>query len=301
MHKKYINSLEASTKCFLLEKKDKMFDLEKSLYIRFNKKMIMQNIAKEFIDAKAEFLKSNGFEKSVEKLYDIVYVLKDLKEPTFEEEYILAEICNMLGKNIYASKIIDKYFKIANLIQMSKLKELQSKIESRDIWNTKIYRDLRDSKIKKDPTRLTVEDFIISQNTNGSYDIKISEKIKNIVILNKNMPNEPIWNDDTCFVFSEKKPDLYSLLLLIEYVIWVGQIKEELLNFYNRTDFRNKLPYVSAVWFDGLRVSDFYIDIDRNDNYSTEIILHDYLQNDYAFRLKIENFILKQIEYDPIL
>ncbi|MFD2040800.1 hypothetical protein ACFSJW_15625 [Flavobacterium artemisiae] len=284
-----------------MEKKDKMFDLEKSLYIRFNKKMIMQNIAKEFIDAKAEFLKSNGFEKSVEKLYDIVYVLKDLKEPTFEEEYILAEICNMLGKNIYASKIIDKYFKIANLIQMSKLKELQSKIESRDIWNTKIYRDLRDSKIKKDPTRLTVEDFIISQNTNGSYDIKISEKIKNIVILNKNMPNEPIWNDDTCFVFSEKKPDLYSLLLLIEYVIWVGQIKEELLNFYNRTDFRNKLPYVSAVWFDGLRVSDFYIDIDRNDNYSTEIILHDYLQNDYAFRLKIENFILKQIEYDPIL
>ncbi|MEN2489686.1 hypothetical protein AAYQ05_17920 [Flavobacterium sp. B11] len=43
------------------------------------------------------------------------------------------------------------------------------------------------------------------------------------------------------------------------------------------------------------------ISIDENDNFNTEITLQDYLQNDFGFRLKIENFIIKQIEYDPIL
>lgn len=265
--------------------------------------MIMQNIAKEFSDAKAEFLKSNGSEKSVEQLYNIIYFLKDLKEPTFEEEFILAKIYNMVGSNIFASIIIDKSLEKSTMstMQIAKIKELQSEIDSRDIWNIKVYRDLRDSKIKKDPTKLLTEDFVISQTNRGSYDIEISDKIKNIVILNKNVPNEPVWGDEACFVFSAKKPDLYTLLLLSEYIIWLGQIKEELLNFYNRTDFRDKLPYVSTDWFDGLMVSDFYISIDENDNYSTEITLRDYLQNDYGFTLKIENFILKQIEYDPIL
>ncbi|SEO55306.1 hypothetical protein SAMN05444671_3757 [Flavobacterium sp. CF108] len=263
----------------------------------------MKEIAKEFIDAKAEFLKSNGSEKSVEELYDIIYFLEDVKKPTFEEEFILAKIYNMVGSNIFASKIIDKSLEKSNMnmMQIAELKELKSEIDGRDIWNVKIYRDLRDSKIKKDPTKLIIEDFVISQTNSGSYDIKISEKIKNIVILNKNVPNEAVWGDEACFIFSDKKPDLYILLLLSEYIIWLGQVKDEILDFYNGADFRDKLRNVSTNWFDGLKVSDFYISIDENDNFDTQIILHDYLQNDYGFRLKIENFIVKQIEYDPIL
>lgn len=261
----------------------------------------MKDITKEFIDAESEFLKSNGSEKSVEKLYDIVYFLEDLKELTFEEEYTLAKIYNILGSNISASKSIDRSLKKSNLFQTAKLKELQSKIKSRDIWNTKIYRDLRDSKIKKDSTKLIIEDFIVSQTNRGSYDIKISEKIKRIVILNKNVPNEAVWGDEACFIFSEKKPDLYVLLLLSEYIIWLGQIKDEILDFYNGSDIIDKLQNVSTYWFDGLRVFDFYISIDENDSFNTQITLQDYFQNDYGFRLKIENFIFKQIEYDPIL
>lgn len=261
----------------------------------------MKNITEEFIDAESDFLKSNGSEKSIEKLYDIIYFLKDLKEPTFEEEYILSKTYNIVGSNIYASIIIDESLKTSNLGQTVKLKELKSKIDSEYSWNTKIYRDLRDSKIKKDATKLTIEDFIISPTNRGSYDIKISEKIKNIVLLNKNVPNEAVWGDDACFIFSEKKPDYYSLLLLIEYIIWLGEVKDELLKFYNGTDFVDKLPYVTTAWFDGLNIFDFYISIDINDNLNTEITIHDYLQNDYGFRLKIQNFIFKQIEYDPIL
>ncbi|WP_337967467.1 hypothetical protein [uncultured Flavobacterium sp.] len=261
----------------------------------------MKNITQEFIDAESEFLKSNGSEKSIEKLYDIIYFLKDLKELTFEEQYILAKTYNIVGSNIFASRIIDESLKTSNLGQTVKLKELQSKIDSEYSWNTKIYRDLRDSKIKKDATKLIIEDFIISQTNGGNYDIKISEKIKNIVLLNKNVPNEAVWGDDACFIFSEKKPDLYSSLLLIEYIIWLGEIKDELLKFYNDINFIDKLPYVTTAWFDGLKIFDFHISIDINDNLNTEITLRDYLQNDYGFRLKIQNFIFKQIEYDPIL
>ncbi|URM37451.1 hypothetical protein [Flavobacterium anhuiense] len=263
----------------------------------------MKNIIKEFVDAESEFLNSNGSEESVEKLYDIIYFLKDLKELTFDEEFILAKIYNMVGSSIFASKIIDKSLEKSNMnmIQMAKIKELQSEIKSRDIWNIKVYRDLRDSKIKKDPTKLIIEDFIISQTNSGSYDVKISEKIKNIVILNKNVPNEPVWGVEACFVFSAKKPDTYILLLLSEYIIWLGQLKDEILDFYNGTDFRDKLRNVSIDWFDGLRILDFDISIDENDNFNTEITLQDYLQNDYGFRLKIENFIIKQIEYNPEL
>jgi len=261
----------------------------------------MKDVTKEFINAESEFLKSNGSEKSVEKLYDIIYFLEDVKEPTFDEEFILAKIYNMLGSNIFASKIMARSLEKSDVIQTAKLKELESKIHSRDIWNIKIYRDLRDSKIKKASTKLTVEDFIISQTNHGSYDVKISEKIKNIVILNKNVPNEAVWGDNACFVFSEKKPDLYILLLLSEYIIWLGQIKDEILYFYNGSDIIGKLQNVSTDWFDGLRVFNFYISIDENDSFNTQITLYDYLQNDYGFRLKIENFIFKQIEYDPIL
>ncbi|WP_431241602.1 hypothetical protein ACQ9BO_16415 [Flavobacterium sp. P21] len=261
----------------------------------------MKSITQEFIDAESDFFKSNGSEKSVEKLYDIVYFLENLQKLTFEEEYILAKVYNLLGSNIIASKIIDKSLKESDLIQTLKLKELQSKIESRDVWNTKIYRDLRDSKMKKDFTKVIIENFIVSQTRHGNYYIKISEKIKNIVILNKNVPNEAVWGDEACFIFSEKRPDLYILLLLSEYLLWLGQIKDEMIDFYNGSDIIDKLQNVSTDWFDGLRISDFSISIDRNDNFLTEITLYDYLQNDYGFILKIENFIFKQIEYDPIL
>ena len=41
------------------------------------------------------------------------------------------------------------------------------------------------------------------------------------------------------------------------------------------------------------KVFDFSINIDNSNNFETEIILHDYLQNDFGFRLEIENRKIK--------
>jgi hypothetical protein len=262
----------------------------------------MKNITKEFKDAKVEFLKSNGSEKSVEKLYDIIYFLKDLKEPTFDEKFILAKIYNMVGSNIYASKIVKESLKTSGLFQTIKLKALASKIESQDIWNIKIYSDLRDSKIKKVPTKLSIEDLVVSVDVDGSYCVGISAEVKNIVLLNKNFTNEDIWGDgEGYFIFSEKKPDVYLLESIIEYLIWLGQISDELLGFYNQANFRHKLLNVGENWFDGLSVFDFSVYIDENGDFNTEILLHDYIQNDFGFHLEIVNKDFKQIKYNPEL
>jgi hypothetical protein len=150
--------------------------------------------------------------------------------------------------------------------------------------------------------KLSIEDFIVSKDIDNSYCIKISEKIKKIVLFNKNFSNENVWdNDGAFFVFSEKEPDNHLLEKVSEFILWLGEVKEELLNFYNEENFRHKLPNVGEDWFDGLSIFDFSICIDKNDNFNTEIILHDYIQSDFGFRLEIENKNFKQIKYDPNL
>ncbi|SHH75909.1 hypothetical protein SAMN05444671_3755 [Flavobacterium sp. CF108] len=157
-------------------------------------------------------------------------------------------------------------------------------------------------KNKKISMKLYIEDFIVSKDIDNGYGIKISEKIKKIILFDKNFPNEDVWgNDEAFFIFSEKEPDKYLLEKVIEYILWLGEVKEELLNFYNKENFRHKLPNAGEDWFDGLSIFDFSICIDKNDDFNTEILLHDHIQNDFGFRLEIENKHFKQIKYDPNL
>jgi hypothetical protein len=92
---------------------------------------------------------------------------------------------------------------------------------------------------------------------------------------------------------------IYLLQSLIEYIKWLGQIKDEVIDFYNNSNFRHKLTNVGQIWYDGLDVFEFSITVDNDDIFNTEIILLDYLQNDFAFRLEIGNKTLKRIKYDP--
>ena len=109
----------------------------------------MEKLTTRFINAKKEFLDSKASEKSVENLYDIIYFLKNIKERNFEENYVLAEIYNLVGENIFASKIIEESLVNAKGKEIESLKSIQNKIENQlDNLNVKIYRDLRDSKLK---------------------------------------------------------------------------------------------------------------------------------------------------------
>lgn len=263
----------------------------------------MENISTKFEKAQTEFIKSNASEKSVENLYDLIYSLKEIEQRNFYEDYFLAEAYNLVGKYIYASKIINKRL-VENLkeVEIKKLKELQQKIDNLDFWNVKKYRDLRDAKIIKSPTKLNLEDFIISKDK-MEYCIGISNKINSIVIINKNVIIEDrLFNEDINVAFSQKEPTNSLLVKLVEYIEWIGQIKDELLNFYNNDFFgHRKLNNVGQKWYDGLNIADLSIYIDNEDNFETEITAQDYLQNDFGFRLEFENKNFKNIEYDPAL
>lgn len=263
----------------------------------------MENLQSHFIKLKNEFIQPVVSEKSVENLYDIIYLLEKNENRNFNETYFLAEALNLVGQNIYAEKIIEnKLVENLNKTELEKLKKLKQIIKSRDIWNIKKYRDLRDAKILKEPTKLNLSDFIISKNI-SEYCIALSNEIKDIVVFNKNVQIEKLlFNENNNIAFSQKDPTNILILKLIEHIEWIGQTKIELLHFYNEEFFgEGKLYNVGQKWYDGLNVGDISIYIDNSENFETEIILYDYLQNDYGFRLEIENKVFKNIEYDPIL
>lgn len=266
----------------------------------------MENLLQKFNDAKSEFINSNAKEKSVENLYDIIYLINGINEKNFEEDFILAQIYDLVGKNIEANKIIEKRLICStNVDEIVKLKNLQQKISEEDIWHIKKYRDLRDSKIVKRPTKLNLNDFIISK-TEAEYCIEISSRIPNIVILNKNKKNLDIWRRGSYHIaFAQKEPTDFLLSKLSNHIEWIGQLKDELLDFYNNSFngevYDGKLNNVGQQWYDGLDIFDFAVYIDNDEDFETEIILLDYLQNEYGFRLEIENRTIKSIKYDAIL
>lgn len=218
----------------------------------------MENIIQTFINAKTEFINSNASEKSVEKNYDVIYSLVEIEKRNFDENYLLAQAYHLIGQNIYASKIIDENLIDATKeVEIEKLKKLQQKVDNQDTWRITHYRDLRDAKIIKDPTILCVNDFIITKDQN-EFCIEIIDRINNIIILNKNVKNKDIWGKKNNYIiFSTIEPNKSLLLKLADYIKWLGELKVELLDFYNDFSFiEGKLDHVEQKWYDGLKVFD---------------------------------------------
>ncbi len=251
----------------------------------------MENIVKLFIEANSEFKETKGSEKSVEKLWEIRNFLMN-KERDFNENFILAQILDLLGDRSNAYLIIEKSYEFTNQNEKAKLKNLYDKIEKQVANNIKVYRDLRDSKKIKETTMLEINDFIIVNDNDNNYEIKISKSIEKIVILNKNIQNHEL------SIYTTIEPDDFVIELIIEHINWLSRIKDELLFFYNNNDFKGKLNNVGQNWFDGLEVSNVFITVKENYKIETSISIYDYLQNDYGFYLEIENRDLIEIDYD---
>lgn len=256
----------------------------------------MEDINQVFHQAQVEFIYMNASEASVEKLYDISYDL-EMRNRNFDENYVLAQIYNILGKRISASKIIEFTLKEANSEQKHQLNKLVDDMSYKERFIINIYRDLREAKLIKSPSKLTVDDFVIQNTEIGGWaDIKISDEFANIVILNKNLNT----HDDVAIAVPHFSANQY-FEQLIDYIEWLGDFKNDLLTFYTNNSFELKYFDVDQNWFDGLDVDSLVIEIDNKRNVFCEIVIYDYLKNNMGFRLEIENRIIKSIEYDPIL
>ncbi|MEO1628560.1 MAG: hypothetical protein AAFV25_25660 [Bacteroidota bacterium] len=251
----------------------------------------MKDLNKRVTKAMIEFKQSKASEKSVEGLYDIVYFLQQ-QERSFQEDYILAQIHFLLGNLIDASKVIQKALPTANDKQIKKLQTLSAQIDKQNKWNVKVYRDLRDAKTPKEVSKLSTNDFLLSQSDTA---IKIVDDVPYIVIAHKTVKNGP---DISIHAPLPHATDLIDQL--IDHIQWLGQLKTELIHFYNRSNFDYQLDHVGQDWFDGLQVSNVSIEVDGQGQLFTEIVFQDYRLNDLGLVVEMKGNDILSMAYDPI-
>ena len=154
------------------------------------------------------------------------------------------------------------------------------------------------------PTKLSKNDFEFSEVLKrGSIDIKISSTIRSISILNKKVIN----NDD--IAISVTLPAEKHLEKLIEYIEWLGNLKEEFLDYYNNSIFEQKLTIADEKWYNNIEIDALLIEIQDDGIIQCEIIFYDnrkniftfWKQDSYGFWLELEDKIIKSIKFDPIL
>lgn len=254
----------------------------------------MENITQIFNTAKAEFEKSKASEQSVEQLYDLIYLLQK-QDRYFEEDYILAQLYILVGSKSQAIKIIESRLEHASKYEITQLKILLSDIDKENIRS---YRDLGEAKLIQPVTQLFWDDILISEQGDGDYfEITISDTVKHIVIANKNLENKEL--NLTIFVSNDLQKSIEAdwVYNLINQIEWLGNMKNELIDFYNGSDFDNKLDRVGKVWFDGLDIMDLSIYIENDETIMTEITFSDSVLNDIGVSFSFKDQIIEYVAY----
>lgn len=147
-------------------------------------------------------------------------------------------------------------------------------------------------------TQLYWDDILISEKEDGDcFEITISDTVKHIVIANKNLENKEL--NVSIFVSNDLQKNIEAdwVYKLIKQIEWLGNIKNELIDFYNSSGFDNKLDKVGKVWFDGLEIMDLYIRIENDETIGTEITFSDYLRNDIGISFSFKDQIIEDVEY----
>lgn len=256
----------------------------------------MENITQIFNTTKAKFKNSKASEQSVEQLYDLIYLLQKQKR-NFEEDYILAQIYTLVGKRSAAIEVIKSREVLVNKNEAAQFKKLLSDIEQ-NIYNVKLYKDLREARLIKPATQLYWDDILIpGQGDEDYFKITISDALKHIVVANKNLENND--HNLTIFVSNELQKSIESdwVYKLISHIEWLGKIENELIDFYNGSDFDNKLEKVGKLWFDGLDIMDVSIYIENDETIVTDIIFSDYFLNDIGISFSLKDQAIVDVEY----
>lgn len=254
----------------------------------------MQNLIKYFNSISAEFKKSHYSEKSVEKLFDLVYEL-EVKEKNLEEIYILSKTYQLLRFNRKALEILEPAIKFAEKKEKEKLEKLliNLKKESVSFYNKEPYRDLREAKIKKNFSLiLSSKDFNIVKDKDV-YRTEIPEHIENIVILNKYVKRRFIE------IYSEYNFGELEIKKIISHIEWIADVKKDLMVFYMDARIDYKLSHINEEWFNNLEVIDLLIEIKDGIIYN-QIAISDHIRQ-VGFYLETKDNTIVSLEYDPIL
>lgn len=256
----------------------------------------MSGLLPYFIELSLEFKRAKVSVHTVHQLFDLTYDLQE-KERSFEENYILAESYQLLGYRNKAEKILESVISTAGKKEKEKALKLILKLRKGNPVVTvreKQYRDLREASEPKKQIRLSFDDFTVIREE-SMYRIDFSTRITKLVIFNKHVQTGDI------DIFSKVQPDEFIILQLICHFEWLSELEKELTAFYKTADTGYKPEKTDPDWFNGLDIWDVLVEIDAQGIIHTELLVQDYYNHDFGFRLTLQDRTITDLQYDPVL
>ena len=145
---------------------------------------------------------------------------------------------------------------------------------------------------------LQLNDFIIVKEGPKEYSIKLTDNIETLILIHKEFKINDLWDDKKNIGYSSIEVDEKLLEKIKYHIKYLGNLKEDLLQFYKENGFTGRISDVNEKWFNSLVVMDFHMSIESYEIFKTYFIVYDYLQNNYGFHLELINQEIVDIEYD---
>lgn len=231
--------------------------------------------------------------KYAEEVFDNIYALE--KNPLTEnDQFSLIQLYLLVGHLYKAEQLTQT---LLQTTESKKRKTYEKKrnelLQLRKAPQLPIqYKDLRNARLEKEPNLYTKEDFIQQDEGDDTFSLYLKEAHQFSVILNKHVK----CSDITLFFKSESA--LHHIDDVLEYLYWISDAKEELIEFYNNHHFEYKYPTpVDEEWYHGLDPFDgITIEMDTNGELSSSLLISDYY-NQLGFELQTIGQAIASIEY----
>ena len=245
-----------------------------------------RSYSKEYIEISNDFRKTNGSKESIEKLYDLLYALESSSR-TADDDITLSNVYAILG---YHQCAYDVFKSVANLNDKkttSKLYVMEAKAKSHK--NNFVIKDLRKFRQKNERSKLLITDFLESETEENQFSIID----KDIVIFNKLVKNEKL----AIFIYGNHKIEDYAGKIA-DYIFWLGNCKNELIEFYNRKISEDIQEEADDDWYDSFEIFGVRVIVGQNATLFAEISVGDDLVPDHILDIEIEEHNVTGMNYD---
>lgn len=240
---------------------------------------------KDYIEFSNEFRKSNSSKESISKLYDLLYEMKNI-ERTKKDDLVLSNLYSLLEFHESAYETFKIVADLSNKKDISRLYVLEQKAKSHK--NNFIIKDVRKYREKKKQPQIELNDFKLSKKHENKF--KITDK--KLVVFNKITKKGKVsiyLPNDNITLFLDK---------IIDYITWLGNCKNDLIDFFNNEGDENAINKADNNWFDTLEIYRVEITIDDFGSIFTSITAGDDFYRDHLLEIEIDKRSITSMGYN---
>lgn len=245
-----------------------------------------KNFTKDYIEISNEFRTSKASKESVGKLYDLLHDLENSNR-TKNDDLTLSNVYSLLGFHLSAYEVFKSVADLKDKKAVSKLYVMEEKAKSHK--NNFIIKDIRKLRQKIEQTKLSINDFLVSEIEEN----KVTIVEKDVVVFNKIVKNEKI----EIFIYGDHKFEDY-VSKITNFIFWLGDCKKELIKFYNEELAEETGETANADWYDTLEVYSLNIGVAVDGKLFAEISAGDDFVSDHILDVEIEENKIIEMNYD---